>query len=173
MPEVLTECQLEEPASWPHPPARLRAVVKAAVRAAIAVAPPAADAPLEVAVSLSGNERVRALNAQWRGRDRPTNVLSFPAPDMPRPPGEARHLGDLVLAGPVVAREAEQAGVPLAEHLSWLVIHGVLHLLGHDHQHEPERRAMEALERAALAALGYPDPHTTGAPAPSAGGRDP
>jgi probable rRNA maturation factor len=99
----------------------------------------------------------RALNAQWRGRDAPTNVLSFPA-DLPDEVGLPL-LGDLVLCAPVVQREAAEQGKAEEDHWAHLVVHGVLHLLGMDHQADAEAEAMEALEREILASLGIADPY--------------
>ena len=115
----------------------------------------AADAGHEgVTILLTDDESVRALNAQFRQQDKPTNVLSFPAPRNPE-----FHLGDLALAYGVCAREAAEQGKPLAHHLQHLVVHGVLHLCGHDHMGDDEAEAMEGLERAVLASLGVPDPY--------------
>ncbi|MBA3999524.1 rRNA maturation RNase YbeY [Brevundimonas sp.] len=119
------------------------------LRAAEQAAPPG-----DVVILLTDDETVRDLNARFRGKDRPTNVLSFPAPDNARP-----HLGDIVLAYGVCAVEAREQGKPFADHLSHLVIHGVLHLMGHDHEADDEAEAMEAQERTLLAALGIPDPY--------------
>lgn len=102
----------------------------------------------------------RALNAQYRARDYATNVLSFPAAVLPGVP--VRPLGDLVLCAPVVAHEAQVQGKPLNAHYAHLTVHGVLHLLGYDHQDEAEAAAMEALETRILAALGLPDPYLIG-----------
>ncbi len=160
MPAAEIDIDLEEPDSWPLPAETLVRVVEDAARAALSEAAPAGNMPLSVTIALSGNERVRELNRRWRDRDRPTNVLSFPTPsDMLLPEGEPRPLGDIVLAGPVVAREAEEAGVPLEEQLAWMVIHGMLHLLGYDHLEDEERRCMEDLERRSLARLGLADPY--------------
>ena len=108
----------------------------------------------DVVVLLTDDVAVRELNARFRDKDRPTNVLSFPAPENAFP-----HLGDIVLAHGVCAEEAKAQGKTLADHLSHLVVHGVLHLLGHDHEDEAEAERMEALERAALARLAIPDPY--------------
>lgn len=105
-------------------------------------------------VLLTDDEAVRDLNARFRDKDAPTNVLSFPAPEAFRP-----HLGDIALAYGVCAREADEQGKPLAHHLMHLTAHGVLHLLGYDHQDDAEAEAMEALERAILSGLGVPDPY--------------
>ena len=110
-----------------------------------------------VAVLLTDDAAVQALNARFRQKDGPTNVLSFPAPHNPE-----KHLGDLALAFGVCAREAAEQGKPLAHHLQHLVVHGVLHLLGYDHMSEDEAEAMEGLERAVLAGLGVPDPYVAG-----------
>ncbi len=110
-----------------------------------------------LSIRLVGAEEGQALNAQYRHKDYPTNVLSFPAE---LPDGvELPLLGDLVLCVPVVEREAAEQGKPLLHHWAHLTIHGVLHLLGHDHLQEDEAAAMEALEVQALARLGIPDPY--------------
>lgn len=108
----------------------------------------------EVVVLLTDDATVRDLNARFRAKDRPTNVLSFPAPETARP-----HLGDLVLALGVCVAEAAEQGKTVGDHLSHLVVHGVLHLLGHDHEDETEAEAMEARERVVLATLGVADPY--------------
>jgi probable rRNA maturation factor len=107
-----------------------------------------------VVILLTDDETVRDLNIRFLGKNAPTNVLSFPAADNPE-----RHLGDLALAQGVCAREAEDQGKSLADHLRHLVIHGVLHLLGYDHGEDGEAERMEALERDLLAGLGAPDPY--------------
>ena len=113
----------------------------------------------EMVILLTDDERVRDLNARFRGQDAPTNVLAFPAA------AAAGHLGDIALAFGVCAREAAEQGKPLANHLQHLTAHGVLHLLGYDHQTEAEACSMEARERAILAGLGVPDPYAArGAP---------
>lgn len=102
----------------------------------------------------------RELNHRYRGKEGATNVLSFPAE---APPGyDWNHLGDLVICAPVVAREAAQQGKAVADHWAHLVVHGVLHLLGHDHHHDDEADAMEALEVRVLAGLGIADPYRPG-----------
>jgi probable rRNA maturation factor len=112
----------------------------------------------DVVVLLTDDAAVQDLNRRFRGKDRPTNVLSFPAAESAAP-----HLGDLVLACGVCAAEADAQGKSLADHLSHLTVHGVLHLLGRDHEIEAEAEAMEAEERAILASLGVADPYRTDA----------
>lgn len=108
----------------------------------------------DVVVLLTDDAAVQDLNARFRDRDRPTNVLSFPAAESAAP-----HLGDLVLAFGVCAAEADAQGKSLADHLSHLTVHGVLHLLGRDHEIEGEAEEMEAEERTILASLGVADPY--------------
>lgn len=112
-----------------------------------------------VVVLLTDDETVRDLNTRFRDRDRPTNVLSFPAAPMPET-GGGMPLGDIVLGYGVCAAEAEAQGKTLDNHLTHLVVHGVLHLLGRDHEVDAEAEAMEAEERAVLARLGVADPYT-------------
>ena len=99
----------------------------------------------------------RQLNRDYRDRDKPTNVLSFPFEAPPQVPDG--HLGDLVICAPVVAREAREQGKPAAHHWAHLVIHGVLHLRGYDHMQDSEASVMEARERELLAGLAIPDPY--------------
>jgi probable rRNA maturation factor len=116
---------------------------------------------LALAIQLVDAEAGRALNLQYRQRDYATNVLSFPAclppgvPALPTP----RQLGDLVICAPVVAREASEQGKSLNAHYALMTVHGVLHLLGHDHEEDAQAAQMEALEVQILAALGWPDPY--------------
>lgn len=111
----------------------------------------------ELVIRIVGAEEGQALNATWRGRDRPTNVLSFPA-DLP-PELELPLLGDLVLCAPVVAAEAREQGKSVSDHYAHLTVHGLLHLLGFDHEDEAEAQRMEAEERRILAGLGIEDPY--------------
>ncbi len=108
----------------------------------------------DLVVLLTDDETVRDLNARFRDKDKPTNVLSFPAPESAAP-----HLGDIVLAFGVCRGEAEAQGKALADHLSHLVVHGTLHLLGRDHDDEADAEGMEAEERTILASLGVADPY--------------
>lgn len=113
----------------------------------------------EIAVLLTDDAEIAGLNEGWRGKAKPTNVLSFPA-DFPSPPGAPRHLGDLALAFGVCAQEAEAAAKPLADHAAHLIIHGVLHLLGFDHERgDAQAEEMEAVEIAALARIGVVNPY--------------
>lgn len=123
--------------------------------AAVAAALATLEAPRagQAAVLLSDDAALQALNKRFRGKDAPTNVLSFPAP-----PGED-YPGDVALGFETCAREAERDGKTLEDHAVHLVLHGVLHLNGHDHIKEDEAAEMEALERAALAAVGIADPY--------------
>lgn len=147
----MIEVEVEDPA-WT---AALPDAVAVAERAAAAAL---GGTPGDLVVLLTDDPAVRDLNARFRDRDRPTNVLSFPAADMTIP-GRAPHLGDLVLAHGVCAAEAAAQGKTLADHLTHLVIHGVLHLLGRDHVEEAGAEAMEAEERTLLASLGVADPY--------------
>lgn len=130
-----------------------------ALRDAEAVVDRAAQAALgtvegDIVVLLTDDAAVRELNGRFRDKDKPTNVLSFPAPENALP-----HLGDIVLAYGVCATEAETQGKTLADHLSHLVVHGVLHLLGRDHEDDAEAEEMEAEEREILAQIGVADPY--------------
>ena len=113
----------------------------------------------EVSLLLTSDEDVRALNRDWRGKDRPTNVLSFPAPPEATLPGAPRALGDMALALGTVVAEAGAAGLAPRDHALHLIVHGTFHLLGYSHEHDEEAARMEALEVAALARLGLPDPY--------------
>jgi probable rRNA maturation factor len=115
---------------------------------------PACAEPSELAVVLSDDSAVQALNRRWRGIDKPTNVLSFPAGA-----AAAGLLGDIVIAYETTAREATRENKPFTDHLAHLVVHGFLHLLGYDHESDTEAAAMERLERRILAQLHVPDPY--------------
>ncbi len=129
--------------------------------------------PAELAVVLADDRLVRSLNREYRGRDRATNVLSFAGLDGPDELGAPCLLGDVVLARETVVREACEQGKTPADHLAHLVVHGVLHLLGYDHQTTAQAETMETLERAVLAELGVADPYLGSEPAgPSSLGRE-
>ena len=120
--------------------------------------------PVELSVRLAGDAEVRTLNAEWRGKNKPTNVLSFPQLDpaeLGRIDGDGPEvmLGDLVLARGVCEREAAEKAVALEDHAAHLIIHGTLHLLGHDHQDDPSAEDMESREIRALARIGVSDPY--------------
>lgn len=114
----------------------------------------------EIALLFTGDESIAEINSKWRGQGKPTNVLSFPAASgIPVPKGEPRPLGDVVLAHGVIAREAEQQGKTLHHHTAHLIVHGVLHLLGFDHETDVEAQDMERLEASILEGLGISDPY--------------
>jgi probable rRNA maturation factor len=117
----------------------------------------------EVALLACSDARIAGLNADFRGKPSPTNVLSWPDFDGPAPaPGDrALFLGDVAIAYETCAREAEAAGIPLADHAAHLVAHAVLHLLGHDHEAEADADAMEAIETKVLASMGIANPYST------------
>lgn len=136
----------------------------------------------EVSVLACGDARSAELNGRFRGQDKATNVLSWPAVDLrpetpgarPEPPEPGSReapeaLGDIALALGVCTREAEAAGRPLAAHVAHLTVHGLLHLLGYDHETEADAALMESAEAAILARLGLPDPYAVPGPAPAAG----
>ena len=110
----------------------------------------------EITLRIVDEPESRALNRDYRGVDRPTNILSF---SYDPPPGSDALVGDLVICAPVMAREAAEQGKPLEAHWAHLVVHGTLHLLGYDHQNDDEAREMESLEVQILAELGFPDPY--------------
>ena len=143
---IVLQIDIETP-EW----AGLEAVAQRAGDAALARWP---DREGEAALLLTDDGRLQALNGQFRGKDAPTNVLAFPAPANPE-----GSIGDIAVAYGVCRSEAAEQGKSLADHLSHLVIHGALHLMGYDHMTEAEAEAMEALERELLAGLGVPDPY--------------
>jgi len=135
------------------------ALARSAVHAAVAHSRHADLSDSEVSVKFTSDEEVRALNAQWRGKDKPTNVLSFPMAEESELAG-AQLLGDVVLAHGVCAAEAADRQVPIETHAAHLVVHGTLHLLGYDHEtSEADAEEMEQVERRALAAIGIADPY--------------
>ena len=131
---------------------------------AVAASPAWTNArPATVTVALSSDAAVRVLNQRFRGQDKPTNVLSFPAAG-PVPTAGPRPLGDIVLAAETLEREADAMAIPRPHHLRHLLVHGLLHLLGHDHQTDAEAEAMEALEIEILAGFGIANPYADGEP---------
>ena len=147
---------IEEPA-WRKDKAVLN-LIRRAARTAGRIAARSSPRPkggkgTSLTILLADNARLRALNAHFRGKDKPTNVLSFPAP------GDGAYLGDIAIAHGVTARQARAQGKSLAAHAAHLAAHGVLHLLGYDHEKASEAKTMEALETAILARLGIADPY--------------
>jgi len=147
------DVEIEDDA-WAAALPQAAALCRTAAQAVLAHLPGEAGGPESLAILLTDDEEVAALNEEFRGKAGPTNVLSFPAAENPE-----GHLGDIALAFGVCEREAKEQGKPLAAHLQHLVAHGVLHLLGYDHIIEAEAEEMEGLERAVLAGLGIPDPY--------------
>jgi probable rRNA maturation factor len=133
------------------------ALAQKAAEAALAVTYEAGE-EFEASVMLTDDAQIRELNRTWRAKDKPTNVLSFPAPEQPGS-GGPRHLGDIALAYETLVRESEEESKELAHHFAHLIVHGVLHLLGYDHEVEAEADIMEDLEVKALATLGIADPY--------------
>jgi probable rRNA maturation factor len=138
----------------------------AVIQRAVAIAAEMADADTadaELAVMLTDDAGIRTLNSNWRGIDKPTNVLSFPALPPPTPLAGTddipRMLGDIAIAYETARREADDEQKPFDHHLSHLTVHGFLHLVGYDHETDDEAEAMEALEIEILAQLGIPDPY--------------
>jgi probable rRNA maturation factor len=123
---------------------------------------------IEISVRLSRDEEVRTLNAQWRGKDKPTNVLSFPMAgnddlDNANVAGPELLLGDIILARGVCEAEAEEKGISFEQHATHLIVHGTLHLLGYDHHHDAEAADMEGREIRALERLGIANPYEVAA----------
>lgn len=138
--------------------AELETLVRRTVDAVVADLALRSSDPTELGVTFTDDAAIRGLNAQWRGKDTPTNVLSFPA--FPEG-GDAipPMLGDIVLARETIEREAALDGKPFDHHLTHLVAHGLLHLLGYDHETDDEAEDMEGAERRILASLAIPDPY--------------
>jgi probable rRNA maturation factor len=150
-------------ALWPA--GEWEALARRAAGAAGKVAPELADPRLSASLLLTSDARVQALNREWRARDRPTNVLSFPMLERAdllalAQDGPPELLGDIALAYETCASEAADKGIPLTHHAAHLIVHGLLHLAGHDHEISPQDAdAMEALEIKALALLEVADPY--------------
>lgn len=166
-PERLSVTVLDEAGDWGRFMSREQAILQAA--AALAGHPACPQAlGAEACVVLADDTLVQSLNRAYRGKDAPTNVLSFPfqgpggatrPDDIGAEAAAPRQLGDVVLAAETVAHEADAQGIPPVHHLQHLVVHGLLHLLGLDHDTEPAAEAMERLEVEILATLGVPDPY--------------
>ena len=149
---VVAECWQTEPDA--------EAVIHRAIDAAAEIA----DADVgeaELAIMLTDDTGIRTLNNNWRGIDKPTNVLSFPAlqPTAGAPADAPRMLGDIAIAYETTRKEADEEEKPFDHHLSHLAVHGFLHLIGYDHEKDDNAEAMEGLEREILAQLGIPDPY--------------
>lgn len=152
---------LVEAGAWsalPDAASLIEQAVKAACRRAREDADLDVPDGAEIAVMLTDDAGIRALNRDWRGKDKATNVLSFPTPEAARMGGDP-HFGDIAIAFETLQREASGEDKPLAHHLVHLAVHGTLHLLGHDHEDGEDAEAMESLERSVLAGLGVPDPY--------------
>ncbi|MBR0692343.1 rRNA maturation RNase YbeY [Bradyrhizobium lablabi] len=150
---VTADCWRTEPGA--------EAVIHRAIEAAAEVAD-ADVAEAELAVMLTDDAGIRTLNSNWRGIDKPTNVLSFPAlqPSASSGPADApRMLGDIAIAYETTRREADDEQKPFDHHLSHLAVHGFLHLIGYDHENDEDAEDMESLEREILGQLGIPDPY--------------
>jgi probable rRNA maturation factor len=150
---VVADCWLAEPGA------------EAVIQRAVAVAAEMVNADTgaaELAVMLTDDAGIRTLNRNWRGIEKPTNVLSFPAlpPTGPRGPDDAPHmLGDIAIAYETTRKEADDEQKPFDHHLGHLAVHGFLHLIGYDHENDDDAEAMETLEQEILAQLGIPNPY--------------
>jgi len=156
-PEIVLDLSIEA-GDWSQEP-NLERLCRAAVDAALAETGLQPASMTELSILFTDDAHIQSLNAQWRAKDKPTNVLSFPAfaPNKsgPLPP----MLGDIVLAADTVKREAVLEGKPLDHHITHLVVHGLLHLIGYDHETDEDAEEMEALEKRILARLAIPDPY--------------
>ncbi len=156
--------KLDIEAAWPSP-SDWEALTERAATALAQIAPELANSRLSASVLFADDAEVHALNAEWRGKDKPTNVLSFPMLERDEllalgANGPPELLGDIVLAFETCQREAEDKGISLEHHTAHLIVHGLLHLAGYDHELSPEHaRAMERLEIKALAQMGIADPY--------------
>jgi probable rRNA maturation factor len=148
---------------WRHEPDAEAVIHRAIAAAAEAVDQDVGEA--ELAVMLTDDAGIRTLNSNWRGIDKPTNVLSFPAL---QPTGASREddaprmLGDIAIAYQTMRKEADDEQKPFDHHLSHLAVHGFLHLIGYDHETDDDAEAMETLEAEILAQLGIPNPYADG-----------
>jgi probable rRNA maturation factor len=155
---TLTAVSSIEEGNWPDE-ATLELLVDSVFRSVEAELSLSPKHPSEVSLLFTDDATIKDINAQWRSKDKPTNVLSFPA--FPIKPGMAPKplLGDIVFAFETVTREAIEEQKPFENHLSHLVAHGLLHLFGYDHETDMDAEVMEALERKILARLAIPDPY--------------
>jgi probable rRNA maturation factor len=146
---------------WQNALPELDALTRAAIGKTLECAAPALpDKKIEVGVTFTNDNAMRALNSKWRGKDKPTNVLSFPAANADGLPADAPLLlGDILLGFETVLQEAGAAEKSLNDHALHLLIHGTLHLLGHDHEAETDAKAMESLEIKILSGFNVPNPY--------------
>jgi probable rRNA maturation factor len=151
--DVVVESEL-----WERVPQAQPAIARAAAEVARTLVLREGD---EVGVTLTDDAVMAELNGRWRNKAKATNVLSFPSPPPPVP-GTPRFLGDIVLAFETIEREAREEDKAFEAHLSHLTVHGLLHLLGFDHEEDDDAEAMEALETRILAGLGIADPYEVG-----------
>ena len=165
---MMLEIDIEADEEWDSSNTDWSLLVRRAAEAAIAESAfpqlARAERPVELSVRLTGDEAVRALNSEWRGKDKPTNVLSFPmAGEDDLTTGNVVEqellLGDIVLARGVCEREAAEKDIPVESHATHLIVHGTLHLLGYDHEEDNQATDMEQREVRALARLGIGDPY--------------
>jgi probable rRNA maturation factor len=163
---MMLDIAIEADPEWDSS-SRWETLVRSAAEAAVAESAfpqlAGSERPVELSIRLTSDSEVKALNARWRGKDKPTNVLSFPQLEPEEldsiAPGPELMLGDIVLARGVCEREAHEKGVSLEEHATHLLVHGTLHLLGYDHQDDGSAEEMETREVRALARLGISDPY--------------
>ena len=167
------ELEIAIEADWP-PGSQWEQLAQRALAALVAVAPELANARLSASLLFSDDAEVHALNREWRGKDKPTNVLSFPMLERDEllalpADGPPELLGDIALALETCTREAAEKGVSLEDHAAHLIVHGLLHLAGHDHiDSDAQAAAMEAMEIKALAQMGIADPYGDRDPASGA-----
>lgn len=147
-----------EAGDWPAE-GELEAVLQRVADACLAELNVAALQPPELGVTFTDDDCIAELNRQWRGRAGPTNVLSFPLVELTPGAEMPPMLGDIVIAFETVAREAQEQEKPFIDHLTHLLVHGLLHLVGYDHMNDDEAETMEALERRILERLAIPDPY--------------
>lgn len=164
---MMLDVAIEADSEWDSS-TRWAPLVRNAAEAAVAASAfpelASCDRHVELSVRLTDDEEVKALNARWRGTDKPTNVLSFPQLgreeiETADPTGPELMLGDVVLARGVCQREAQEKAIPIEDHAAHLIVHGTLHLLGYDHEDDESAAEMESREVRALARLGIADPY--------------
>ena len=167
---MMLEIALDSDEEWDSSSDWLQLVRNAAQAALAESAYPdlASDRPVEISITLTGDDEVHALNSKWRGKDKPTNVLSFPMADerdlrAANVAAAELLLGDIVLAHGVCAAEAAEKGLTIEQHATHLVVHGTLHLLGYDHHDDRDAAEMETREVRALARLGIANPYEVAA----------